>query len=78
MHLIQRFVDGLDSVNLEDFLTSYRICTLFRMLKITGLYNRASKRDGRTDLPWDMDLVWHGICLGHIWRTLTVNCHLMI
>ena len=59
--LIQRFVDALDGVSYDEFMVSYNICTLFRCLKITGLYNRASKRDGRTGLPWNMALIWQTI-----------------
>lgn len=46
------------SVSFDDFMASYRVVMIHRMLKITGLFNRASKRDGRTDLPWDMPKVW--------------------
>lgn len=60
--IISYMVEKLEGeVTLQAFMESYNVVMLHRMLKITGLYNRASKRDGRQDLPWDMEKVWHAI-----------------
>lgn len=60
--IIQYMLEKLDGqVSYEAFMQSYHIGLLHRLFKITGLYNRATKRDGRTGLPWDMEKVWAAI-----------------
>ena len=58
-HLISRFLEALEvDVSREEFMTSYRLVLIHRLLKIVGLYMRITTRTDRTDLPWNMEDVW--------------------